>query len=162
MKRDSTKTTLGHAAGASYISRKLCIWSLVACQSYRNLGLCWSESNQRVLSLSERAYAPVCSSKDCNKYGWACPHEWDQSYWNSNNSGCFSSSSTSLEHSSTPRCTLHKLALDCIPSFNPSSSSVGSFYQSPLPKKDASVVRKYSYVPDSTALDVVLNTRGTP
>lgn len=51
----NTKTTLGHAAQASYISRKLYIWSLVACQSYRNLGLWWSESNQRwFLSLWKR------------------------------------------------------------------------------------------------------------
>lgn len=81
---------------------------------------------------------------------------------NSNNSRCFSSSSASLQHSSTPKCTLRKLALDCMASFNPSQFSVGSFYQSPpppsSPKKDASVVKKYSSVPDSTALDVVLNT----
>lgn len=52
--KQSVQTTLGYAAQASYISRKLCIWSLVACQSYRTLELCWSESNQRCLSLSEK------------------------------------------------------------------------------------------------------------
>lgn len=35
-----TKTTLGHAAQASYIYSMLYIWSLVAYQSCRNLGLC--------------------------------------------------------------------------------------------------------------------------
>lgn len=153
----NTKTTLGHAAQASDISRKLYIWSLVTCQSYRNLGLCWSESNQRFLSLKERVCAPLCSSKDYKRYGWLCHHQRGQCYWNSNNSRLFSPSSTSLKHSSTPKCTLHMLTLDYMPSFNPSPFSVWKLFQPPpQKKKDASVVKKYSYVPDSTTLDVVL------
>lgn len=153
----NTKTTLGHAAQASYISRKLYIWSLVACQSYRNLGLCWWESNQRwFLSLWKRGYMHHFVVLRTVK-GWLCHHQRGQCYWNSNNSRLFSPSSTSLKHSSTPQCTLHALTLDYMPSFI-LHSVYGSFYLHPKspPKKDASVVKKYSCVPDSTTLDVVL------
>lgn len=61
-----------------------------------------------------------------------------------------------LKHSGTPRCTLHTLTLDYMPSFNPSPFSVWKLLSTPPKKKDASVVKKYSYVPDSTTLDVVL------
>lgn len=130
----NTKTTLGHAAQARYISRRLYIRSLVACQSYRNLGLCWSESNQRFLSLSERGhmYQFVVPRTVTNMESPALISEISPTCGNSN-SRCFSSSSTSLKHSSTPKRTLHKLALDCMASFNPSQFSVGSFYQSPPP-----------------------------
>lgn len=130
----NTKTTLGHAAQASYISRKLYIWSLVACQSYRNLGLFWSESNQRFLSLKERVYAPLCSSKDFKRYGWLCHHRRGQCYRNSKNSRVFSPSSASLKHSSVPQCTLHALTLDYMPSFNPSPLSVWKLLLPPQKK----------------------------
>lgn len=131
----NTKTTLGHAAQASYISRKLYIWSLVACQSYRNLGLCWSESNQRwFLSLWKRGYMHHFVVLRTVK-GWLCHHQRGQCYWNSNNSRLFSPSSTSLKHSSTPQCTLHALTLDYMPSFNPSPFSVWKLLSPPPPKK---------------------------
>lgn len=101
-----TKTALGHAAQTSSRDDKLYMWSLVACQSYRNLGLCWSISNQRFLALPERGYVHQSTvPKDCNKCRWLYPHHWDKSYWNGNNdSKPFSPFSKSLKHYGTPKC----------------------------------------------------------
>lgn len=131
----NTKTALGHAAQASYRSRKLYIWSLVACQSYRNLELCWSESNQRFLSLWKRGYmhhfVVLRTIKDMGGsaiIGMVSATEKATIQ-------DFSPSSTSLKHSSSPKCTLHALTLDYIPSFNPSPFSVWKLLSTPPPAK---------------------------
>lgn len=153
----NTKTTLGHAAQASYISRKLYIWSLVACQSYRNLELCWSESNQRFLSLWKRGYmhhfvvlrtvedtggsaiiSVVSATEKATIQDSSLPpqHPW-----------------STLALLSAPSTRWHLITYHLLILHH---SVYGSFYQLLPPQRDASVVKKYSYVPDSTTLDVVL------
>lgn len=96
------------------------IRSLVACQSYRNLGLCWSVSNQRFLALPERGYVHQSTvPKDCNKCRWFYPHRWDKFYWNGNNdSKPFSPFSKSRKHYRTPKCISPQvstwLIVDCL------------------------------------------------
>lgn len=159
----NTKTTLGHAAQASYISRKLYIWSLVACQSYRNLGLWWSESNQRwFLSLWKRGcmhhFVVLRTVKD--KGGSAII-----SVVSATEIATIQDSSLPPQRPWSTLALLSALStcwhLITCHLLIPHHSVYGSFYHhhlsSPPPqKKDASVVKKYSYIPDSTTLDVVL------
>lgn len=155
-----TKTTLGPAAQTSYIYDKLYIWSLVAYQRYRNLGLCWSVSNQRFLSLPERE--GMCTSLQfqrtaTNVDGFILIIERNSTEMATMIQKHFSPFwKKSLKHYRTPTCIslqvstwLYRL------SFSPSLFRVWKF--SPPPKEMLSSSRDIFISP--TALDTVLNSQ---
>lgn len=114
------------------------IWTLVAYQSYRNLGLCWLVSNQRFLSLHERE--GMCTSLQfqrtaTNVDGFILIYEI-----NSTEMATKIQNLSLLEEIPKALITLwnaflHKLALDYIPSCNILLFHVWNF--SLPPKRDA-------------------------